>query len=71
MVPSTVLQEDGASNSEQFSHACSPFGVSWYFTAFCCTFAYAGVVVPMMAAPVAAPAIADRNGQYATARNPV
>jgi hypothetical protein len=58
MVPSTVLQEEGASNSAQLSQRCSPFGVSWYFTAFCGAFAAcAGVDAPTIAAtPAIAPA---------------
>ena len=51
IVPSTVLQEEGGSNSAQLSQRCSPFGVSRYFTAFCGAFAAcAAVDVPMIAA---------------------
>jgi hypothetical protein len=58
MVPSTDLQEDGASNSAQLSQRASPFGVSWYFTAFCGAFAArAGVDAPTIAAtPATVPA---------------
>jgi hypothetical protein len=57
IVPSTVLHEEGASNSAQLSQRWSPFGVSWYFTDFCGVFACAGVDAPMIAAaPVTAPA---------------
>jgi hypothetical protein len=60
MVPSTVLQEEGASNSAQLSQRASPFGVSCYFTAFCGAFAAcAGVDSPTIATtPVTAPAAA-------------
>src|SRR5579859_6752316 len=57
-VPSTVLQEEGGSNSAQLSQRASPFGVSWYFTAFCDTFAAcAGLDAPTIpATPLTAPA---------------
>src|SRR5579872_4580573 len=58
IVPSTVLQEEGGSNSAQLSQRASPFGVSWYFTVFCGAFAAsAGVDAPTIAdTPVIAPA---------------
>jgi|SRR6516165_5472968 hypothetical protein len=57
IVPSTVLQELGASNNEQLSQRASPFGVSWYFTDFCEAFAaFAGVGALTIAAPETAPA---------------
>jgi hypothetical protein len=53
-VPSTVLQDEGASNWTQLSQLCSPFGVSWYFTIFCDALAAcAGVEMAMTAAALA------------------
>jgi hypothetical protein len=58
IVPSTVLHDDGASNKAQLSQRKSPFGMSWYLTAFCGAFAAsAGADEPITAAapPMDAP----------------
>src|SRR6266481_498788 len=58
IVPSTTLQADGGSNCLQFSQRWSPFGVSWYFTAFCGVLACARATpTPATDAPAAPAAI--------------
>src|ERR1700739_4472479 len=77
IAPSTFLQDEGASNSSQFSQRCSPFGVSWYFTIFCDTLAASAAVdVPRTAvAPVidvpAAPAAMVKTCRREIPRNPI
>jgi hypothetical protein len=72
IVPSTFLQDEGASNSSQLSQRCSPFGVSWYFTIFCDTLAAcAAVDVPMTAVAPAIDAPAALAAMVKTCRREI